>query len=159
MWEKHSKKMMIATTNPTESSGEDDLTDVEQRRKLLQEVTQETRHTLLQNILMHPQRMPSLEEISYVNPDKSRATLREHLHKLINLGVVQTVELPAEKRSRDLPHKFYTFTEKGLSVVDELGLLDIEDTLKYLYQNMEKTDKVERYESATRPEIAEELQK
>lgn len=121
-----------------------------ERRALLHEMTQETRFTLVQNIMMHPSQMPSIKELVYVNPDKSRSTIREHLDKLIEQGVVK--ELEAEDAKRNHPKKFFTLTKQGRDILEEFNLLSLEKTLQYVYDNMEKTEEIKRYEKAPRPD-------
>ena len=122
------------------------------RREILHKLTQRTRFTLIQNILMHPQRMPSMKELDYVNPDLSRSTIREHLERLEDLGMVRSVSLPQEDVQRDLPRKFFTLTSECEDLLREFNLIDMEDTLEFVYENMEKTDEIKRYEEAPRPD-------
>ena len=140
------------STNNSGLDGEVPLKGEDSRREILHKVTQRTRFTLIQNILMHPQRMPSMKELDYVNPDLSRSTIREHLKKLEDLGVVKPVSLAQEDVQRDLPRKFFTLTRKGEELLKEFNLLDMEDTLEFVYESMEKTDDIKRYEEASRPE-------
>ncbi|WP_135819670.1 helix-turn-helix domain-containing protein [Halostella litorea] len=125
---------------------------VDRERERLNVVTQETRFALLQDVLGHPSGLPTLRELDYVNPSKSDSTIRQHLTALMEVGVVERVELPPERRSRDLPHVFYGLTDDGRKFLDRHGLLRAEDTLREAYDAVEKTDGIERYESAPRPE-------
>jgi len=129
------------------------LEEYENQRKLLHELTQETRFNIIQTILMHPEQQPSLSEIDYMHPNKSTATLREHVEKLVELGILEKLELPKEMRSRDAPNVFYGLSKEGRCLLDEVDLLDIEDTLQYIYQNMEKPEQIQRYENAPRPTV------
>ena len=126
--------------------------EVKQRLESLKAVTQETRFTLIQNILCHPKQQPSLKELSYVNQDKSKSTIREHLGKLIDHGIVEKTELSKGERSRDLPHQFYKLTGEGYEFLREQGLLEAEETLQELYSRVEKSPDVRKYEEAPRPE-------
>ncbi len=120
-------------------------------RELLDLVTQKTRFTLIQNIVAHPKGMPSLQELDYVNPSKSKSTIRNHLEELLNHGVVETVELPEDQRSRDLPWKFYRLTDGGRKFLENHGLLKEDGTLQEMHSMLEKTDKIEKFENAPRP--------
>ena len=124
---------------------------IDDERKTLNVVTQETRFVLLQNILGHPQQLPSLKELSYVNPNKSDGTIYEHLRTLIDTGIAVAHELPSDERSRDLPYKFYGLTDDGRDFLDEHGLLRAESTLREAYEAVEKPERIERYETASRP--------
>ena len=120
-------------------------------RERLHVVTQETRFTLLQNILGHPQQFPSFKELALVNPTKSESTVHAHLGTLAAHGVVESVELPPGERRRDLPHAFYRLTDEGQRLLNEHGVLQAEDTLQAIYDAIDKPDQLRRYESAPRP--------
>lgn len=124
---------------------------VSDTRKTLNVVTQETRFVLLQNILGHPEGLPSLKELAYVNPSKSEGTIYEHLRTLVECGVVESYELPKDERSRDLPYKFYGVTDEGREFFRQHGMLRAEETLREAYDAVEKPKKVTKYENAPRP--------
>ena len=117
-------------------------------------VTQETRFSLLQDILGHPSGLPTLKELDYVNPSKSQTTIRQHLQRLVDVGIVAEVTLPEDRRRNDLPYKFYGLSEEGRQFLGEHKLLRAEDTLREIYARVEKTDEIERYENAPRPDRA-----
>ncbi|WEL18073.1 Fe2 /Zn2 uptake regulation protein, fur/PerR [Halorhabdus sp. SVX81] len=121
-------------------------------RSRLNVVTQETRFSLLQDVLGHPEGLPTLKELDYVNPSKSRTTIRQHLAELVDAGIVEEVLLPEDQRRNDRPYKFYGLSEDGRAFLEEHKLLRAEDTLREIYDRVEKTDEIERYESAPRPE-------
>ena len=58
--------------------------DLETVRDRLNLVTQETRFSLVQDLLGHPSRLPTLRELDYVNPGRSRTTIRQHLDRLLD---------------------------------------------------------------------------
>ena len=124
---------------------------VENQRQRLNVVTQETRFVLIQNILSHPQQRPTLKELDYVNPSKSKSTIREHLEVLIEHGIVAERTLPKDQRKRDLPWRFYGLTDAGRDLLEEMGLLGAEGTLQDMYEMLETTDKIEKYAQAPRP--------
>ncbi|WP_255153082.1 helix-turn-helix domain-containing protein [Halorarius halobius] len=121
-------------------------------RERLNVVTQETRFSLVQDILGHPSGLPTLKELDYVNPSKSQTTIRQHLQQLVETGIVEEVELPEDRRQNDLPYKFYGISEEGRQFLDDHKLLRAEETLQDIYDQVEKTTEIERYESAPRPE-------
>jgi len=133
---------------------EKELDESQERRELLHEITQETRFNIIQTILMHPKQLPSLKEVAYMHPDRSKATLREHLEKLREMNVVEKIELPKEQQSRGAPKVFYGLSEEGREILEEFGLLDIEETLQYMYDNMKKPEHIQKYEEAPRPKMA-----
>jgi len=126
--------------------------DLEAVRERLNVVTQETRFVLLQDILGHPAELPTLKELDYVNPSKSQTTIRQHLQQLVDAGIVKEVLLPEDRRQNDLPYKFYGISEGGRQFLAEHKLLRAQDTLREIYDRVEKTDDIKRYETAPRPE-------
>ena len=126
--------------------------DLDSVRERLNVVTQETRFSLLQDVLGHPSGLPTLKELDYVNPSRSRTTIRQHLGRLVEVGIVEEVLLPEDRLRNDLPYKFYGLSESGRRFLEEHGLLRAEDTLREIYERVEKTDEIERYENAPRPE-------
>jgi DNA-binding transcriptional ArsR family regulator len=126
--------------------------DLDRVRERLNAVTQETRFSLLQDILGHPEQLPTLRELNYVNPSKSQTTIRQHLQQLVDVGIVEEVTLPNDRRQNDLPYKFYRISDEGQTFLDEHGLLRAEETLQTIYDQVEKTATIERYETAPRPE-------
>ncbi|RDI69952.1 helix-turn-helix domain-containing protein [Halopelagius longus] len=126
--------------------------DLDSVRERLNVVTQETRFSLVQDILGHPSGLPTLKELDYVNPSRSRTTIRQHLRKLVDAGVVEEVSLPEDRRRNDLPYKFYGISDAGRRFLEEHKLLRAEETLQTVYERVEKTDEIERYENAPRPE-------
>ena len=126
--------------------------DLESVRERLNVVTQETRFSLLQDILGHPSELPTLKELDYVNPSKSQTTIRQHLQQLVDAGIVEEVLLPEDRRQNDLPYKFYGLSESGRQFLEEHKLLRARDTLREIYDRVEKPDDITRYETAPRPE-------
>jgi len=124
---------------------------VENQRQRLNVVTQETRFVLIQNILSHPQQLPTLKELDYVNPSKSKSTIREHLEVLIENDIVAEQTLPKDQRKRDLPWCFYGLTDVGRDLLEEMGLLGAEGTLQDMYERLETTDEIDKYAQAPRP--------
>ncbi|MDS0261883.1 winged helix-turn-helix domain-containing protein [Haloarcula sp. S1CR25-12] len=122
------------------------------RREQLNLITQETRFVLIQNILSHPEQLPTLKELDYVNPGKSQSTIREHLERLIEADIVEEVTLPEDKRQRDLPWQFYGLTAAGRQLLEDADLLGAEPTLQDMYSMLETTPQIEKYASAPRPD-------
>lgn len=126
--------------------------ELESVRKRLNVVTQKTRFALLQDILGHPSELPTLKELDYVNPSKSQTTIRQHLQQLVNAGIVKEVLLPDDRRQNDLPYKFYGISESGRQFLEGHKLLRAQDTLREIYDRVEKTEDIKRYETAPRPD-------
>jgi len=62
------------------------------------------------------------------------------------------VLLPEDRRQNDLPYKFYGISESGRQFPEEHKLHRAQDTLREIYDRVEKTDDIKRYETAPRPE-------
>lgn len=124
----------------------------EQERERLYVATQDTRFVLLQNILGHPSQLPSMKELAYVNPSKSEGTIYQHLERLVEAGIVETYTLPSDRRKRDLPYKFYGVSDEGRAFLDRHGLLRAEETLREVYERVEKNEQIRRFERAPRPQ-------
>jgi len=139
-----------------DDSSRDPVKQADSVRDLLNLVTQETRFVLIQNIVAHPQGMPSLKELAYANPSKSKSTIRNHLEKLVDAGVVEEVHLPDDERTRDLPHKFFRLPEASREFLEDHDLLRAEETLQEMYSMLEKTPEMERYIEAPRPNVSED---
>lgn len=125
---------------------------IDRVRERLNVVTQQTRFSLIQDILGHPAQLPTLKELDYVNPGKSQTTIRQHLQKLVTEGIVEEVSLPKDQRQNDLPYRFYGLSEDGREFLEEHGLLRAEETLREIYNTIEKTETIQRYETAPRPD-------
>jgi hypothetical protein len=67
-------------------------------------------------------------------------------------SIVEEVRLPEERRHNDLPYKFYGISDSGREFLAEHKLLRAQDTLRAIYDRVEKTEDVTRYETALRPE-------
>lgn len=135
---------MSATDQP---SGE-----LDRVRQQLNVVTQETRFSIIQDILGHPSQLPTLKELAYVNPSKSQTTIRQHLERLIEADIVEAIVLPRDQRRNDLPYTFYGISDDGRRFLEAHKLLRAEDTLRAVYEQVEKPDEIIRYESAPRPD-------
>ena len=63
-------------------------------RELVHFVTQQTRFALVNNILQHPDQLPSMYELEELNPSVSDATVYKHIQKLIDADIVKEVTVP-----------------------------------------------------------------
>lgn len=142
------------TTSKTVTMLKDEITDDGiDEIEALHTLTQETRANLIQDIIGHPSEMPSLKELAYMNPSvKNEATIRDHLGRLIEAGIVEQVQLPSEKRSRDSPYTFYCLTEEGRDLLEKHSIIvPDEEQIKQEYQAVEKPGDIKKYEEAERP--------
>ncbi|GAB3679633.1 hypothetical protein GCM10028857_01280 [Salinarchaeum chitinilyticum] len=118
--------------------------------KAMQVVTQETRASIVADLVGHPEGMASVPELDYVNPDVHRSAISEHLDALQEAGIVGRTEIPVGERSRDLPYVFYYVTEEARAFFDQNGIYDPE-TWSDQYAKIEKTDAIRRIEAMERP--------
>jgi predicted transcriptional regulator len=122
-------------------------------RELVHFITQQTRFSLLSDILAHPQKLPSMYELEELNPSVSDATVYKHIQKLIDAGIVEEVALDDDQRRQGYPWKFYGLTEAGREFLEDHNLLAAEGTLKQIYDTIaDKPEKMVKYENAPRPD-------
>ena len=105
-------------------------------RELVHFVTQQTRFALINNILQHPQQLPSMYELGELNPSVSEATVYKHIQKLIDAGIVEEVALDNGQRRQGYPWKFYGLTDDGRDFLEAHNLLAAEETLQQIYQTI-----------------------
>jgi DNA-binding transcriptional ArsR family regulator len=121
-------------------------------RELVHFVTQRTRFALVNNVLQHPEQLPSMYELEQLNPSVSDATVYKHVQKLIDAGIVREVALDDDRRRQGYPWKFYGLTEEGREFLEEHNLLAAEETLQRIYDTIsDKPAKMVKYENAPRP--------
>jgi len=124
-------------------------------REILHFVTQQTRFALINNILQHPEQLPSMYELEELNPSVSDATVYKHIQKLIDAGIVKEVALDDDQRRQGYPWKFYGLTEKGEEFLETHNLLAAEETLQRIYKTISnKPEKMVKYENTPRPDDA-----
>ena len=127
--------------------------DPTEARELVHFVTQQTRFSLISDILGHPQQLPSMYELEELNPSVSEATVYKHIQKLIDAGVVKEVALEDGQRRQGYPWKFYGLTDDGRAFLEAHNLLAAEETLQQIYQTIsDKPEKMVKYEHAPRPD-------
>jgi DNA-binding MarR family transcriptional regulator len=123
-------------------------------RELVHFVTQQTRFALINNILQHPEQLPSMYELEELNPSVSEATVYKHIQKLIDAGIVTEVTLGDDERRQGYPWKFYGLSEEGREFLEEHNLLAAEETLQRIYDTIaDKPEKMVKYENAPRPDV------
>jgi DNA-binding MarR family transcriptional regulator len=121
-------------------------------RELIHFVTQQTRFSLINNILQHPDQLPSMYELEELNPSVSDATVYKHIQKLIDAGIVKEVALDDDQRRQGYPWKFYGLTTEGREFLNDHNLLAAEETLQQIYETIaDKPEKMVKYENAPRP--------
>lgn len=123
-----------------------------EQQRLFKLLSQDTRHLIIQELLGHPTHLMSLAELEYMT-GKSQAAIKDQLETLIEAGILaQYTYEPSEER-RDLPAQFYGFTKHGVDVLYDYKYLRGVPVARALYENTRKTEKIERHETAPRPEL------
>ena len=130
-----------------------DVGDDTTPREVIHFITQQTRFSLISDILAHPQQLPSMYELEELNPSVSDATVYKHIQKLIDAGIVTEVALDDDQRRQGYPWKFYGLTEDGREFLETHNLLAAEETLQQIYDTIaDKPEKMVKYENAPRPD-------
>jgi hypothetical protein len=124
----------------------------EEQRRIYDLLAQETRHLIVQYVLGHPEHLMSLDELAYMIP-KSKGAISDQLGKLVDADVLAVYRCEGNEDKRDLPAKFYGFKENGVEILYEYNYLRGVPVARALYDSTEKTAKVQRHESAPRPEL------
>lgn len=125
----------------------------EEERELHRLLSQETRHYIVQFVLAHPEHLLSLDELDYAVSSKAKASIRSQLDRLIEAGIIAEYTHEPSAGKRDLPSNFYGFTDHGIEVLERFQYIEALPVLRALYDNMEKSARVQRHEDAPRPEI------
>jgi len=112
-------------------------------------VTQQTRFALINNILQHPEQLPSMYELEELNPSVSEATVYKHIQKLIDAGIVKEVALDDDQRRQGYPWKFYGSQRRaGPSSTNTISAA--EETLQQIYETIsDKPEKMVKYENSS----------
>lgn len=125
----------------------------ETEREFHQLLSQETRHYIVQFILAHPDHLMSLDELDHAIPAKAKASISTQVDRLIEEEIVAEYTHSPSEEKRDLPSQFYGFTAHGVEILEQFGYLDALPILRAVYDNMEKSARVQRHQDAPRPEL------
>jgi DNA-binding Lrp family transcriptional regulator len=143
------------TTDMSETdTGAADAGPFAEQQRLFKLLSQDTRHLIIQELLGHPAHLMSLAELEYMT-GKSQAAIKDQLERLIDAGLLSQYTYEPSEEKRDLPSQFYGFTEQGVEVLHDYKYLRGLPVARALYENTRKTEKIERHESAPRPELPE----
>lgn len=116
----------------------------------LRAITQETRASLIADVVGHPDGTISVPELDYLNPDVERSAITEHLDVLLDVGVLAKATIPVGERSRDLPYTFYYVTDAGRDLFDRNDIFD-EAIWREQYEKVQKTPEIREIEGMDRP--------
>ncbi|QGA83538.1 helix-turn-helix domain-containing protein [Halomicrobium sp. LC1Hm] len=117
-------------------------------------VLDETRLTILHQILAQPDGVLSVEELVYRNPETSEENLRYHLRQLVDRNVVEKVPVPRSQSIDDPPTTFYAVTGDGIALLKAVSMYEEAAVWRSVYEQMERTDRIEAIEDLeTRPDV------
>ena len=123
-----------------------------EQQRLFELLSQDTRHLIVQEVLGHPPHLMSLAELEYMT-GKSQAAIKDQLETLIDADLLACYTYDPSEGTRDLPSQFYGFTERGVEILHEYKYLRGLQVARTLYETTRTTEKIERHESAPRPEL------
>ncbi len=123
-----------------------------EQQRLFELLSQDTRHLVIQELLGHPAHLMSLAELAYMT-GKSQAAIKDQLETLTEAEILACYTYEPSEGKRDLPSKFYGFTERGVEILHEYKYLRGLPVARALYENTRKTEKIERHEAAPRPAL------
>lgn len=130
---------------------------LERQRALMELLSQETRHSIIQTLLGHPKILASAAEINHFIPSKSKKTVEEQLDVLVEADILALYEYPPNKEKRGLPWKFYGFTDYGADILGDFNYLKGVPMARAVHQKTRKPEKIERHETAPRPPLPESV--
>ncbi|ELY45786.1 helix-turn-helix domain-containing protein [Natronorubrum tibetense] len=130
---------------------------LERQRELMELLSQETRHSIIQVLLGHPEALASAGEINHFIPSKSKKTVEEQLGVLVEAGILEIYEYPPNKEKRGLPWKFYGFTEYSVGILVDFNYLEGVPMARAVHQKTRTPEKIERHETAPRPPLPESV--
>ena len=125
---------------------------IEERQRMRELLSQETRHLILQLILGHPAHLVSVAEFEYMIP-KNKAAILDHLEKLQAAGILEVYVHEPNASTRDLPSKFWGPTERGVEILYEHKFLRGVPVARAIYEKTRKSERVLRHENAPRPAL------
>lgn len=123
------------------------------QRELMDLLSQETRHLIIQTILGHPEHLPSADELDYIIANKTKKSITDQLDRLQEAGIIAEYSHEPNRSKRGLPWKFYGLTEHGVEVLGQFNYLQGVPMMRAVIKKTRTTDRVERHMSAPRPSL------
>jgi len=124
----------------------------ETQRTVQRYLSQETRHSILQVLLGHPDHLLSVTELDYYI-SKSRATISEQLADLADHEILAKYSYEPNDDVRDLPSDFWGYTPFGVGLITEYNYLRGLPIMRAVHDATHKTAVVKRHEAAPRPPL------
>ncbi len=126
---------------------------LDEQRELMDLLSQDTRHLIVQTILGHPEHLPSMDELDHLVADETGAGIRDHLERLREEGIVAEYTHEPNRTSRGLPWKFYGPTEFGVDVLGRFNYLDGVPMARAVVERTRTTETIARHRAAPRPSL------
>lgn len=132
---------------------DDTANPLDQQRELMDLLSQETRHQIIQVILGHPAHLPSADELDYLITDKTKKSITDQLNRLQEAGIIEEYTYESNRSTRGLPWKFYGPTESGIEVLGEFNYLRGVPMARAVIKKTRTTEKIDRHMEAPRPSL------
>lgn len=117
----------------------------------LEKATEEPYANLIADIVGHPNSLPSIEELGYLNPSLDRNTIQNHLQTLEDIAIVKTHPVEETARQKTYPDTYYGLTETARQLFDENNLFPQEPWQRE-YAAVDKTERIQELEQISRPQ-------
>ncbi|MFT4948313.1 MAG: DNA-binding MarR family transcriptional regulator [Natronomonas sp.] len=130
---------------------------LERHRETMELLGQETRHTIVQTILAHPDGLASQAELCNVQAGKSRKAVTDQIARLAEAGLIAEYHHEANKSVRGEPANFYGLTVEGARTLGNLGYFEAAPMMRAVYARMRKDERIQRHENADRPPLPEKV--
>lgn len=137
----------------TPDAVEVDTNPLDRQRELMELLSQETRHQIIQTILGHPEHLPSADELDYIIADKTKKSITDQLDRLREEDILAEYTHEPNRSTRGLPWQFYGPTEYGSTVLGQFNYLRGVPIARAIIQKTRMTEKIERHMGAPRPEL------
>jgi DNA-binding transcriptional ArsR family regulator len=131
---------------------------LEEQRELMELLSQETRHAVIQFILGHPAHLASIDELDHMVTDKTKKTVSDAVTALVEAGILDEYRYEANRDEHGLPYIFVGPTEYGVDILASFGYLNGLPLVRAVYEQTRKTEQIERHEDAPRPSLPDAVE-
>ena len=136
----------------TGSDAAESTNPLDRQRELMELLSHETRHQLIQVMLGHPAHLPSIAEFDYFLSDTTATDITAQLDRLRKAEILDEYTSESE-RDTDVPHAFYGPTEYGIEVLGEFNYLRGVPIAQAVIQQTKTTETIDQYMAAPRPSL------
>lgn len=126
---------------------------LDRQQELIDLLSQETRHQIIQIIMGHPAHLPSADELNYIITDKTKKGITDQLDRLREAGIIGEYTFESNRFTRGLPWKFYGPTEYGVEVLCQFNFLRGVPMAQAVLKSTRVTEKIQRHRDAPRPSL------